>query len=71
MKKLCDIENVSNPFFPLNKKIFFEIGELQRFACKMLILLILSYIHHPCNIPVMQLMHRSELFDIFSVQAGS
>ena len=47
------------------KKIFPEAGKLQGFACKMLILLILE-LHHPCNIPVMQLMHHSE-FDIFKM----
>ena len=26
----------------------------------------LSYSHHPCNVPVMQLMHHSE-FDIFKM----
>ena len=48
-----------------NTRIFPETGKLQRFACKMPILLILE-LHYPCNIPVMQLMHYSE-FDIFKM----
>ena len=52
-------------YYKKYKKIFPETGKLQGFACKMLLLLILE-LHHPCNIPVIQLMHYSE-FDIFKM----
>ena len=48
------------------KKISPKTMKLQEFACKMLIFLFLSYRYHPCNIPVMQLIHHSE-FDIFKM----
>ena len=52
-------------YYKKYKKIFPETGKLQGFACKMLLLLILE-LHHPFNIPVIQLMHYSE-FDIFKM----
>ena len=53
-------------YYKKYKTIFPETGKLQGFACKILILLIFEYIHHSCNIPVMQLMHYLE-FDIFKM----
>ena len=56
-------------YYKKYKKIFPETGNLQGFACTMLILLIHELQTSSFNIPVMQLMHHSE-FDIFKMRPG-
>ena len=53
-------------YYKIYKNIFPETGKLHRFNAKCWSYWFLSYRHHPCNIPVTQLMHHSE-FDIFKM----
>ena len=53
-------------YYKKYKKIFPETGKSRDLHVKCWFYWFLSYRHHPCNIPVMQLMHNSE-FDIFKM----